>query len=214
MYLLALQFQGHHIETKGCIQVVVGMCLTGKHLSRVHKAKALSDVVVHAIIINVPVAMGVAAQEAYQPALAALEVPHQTKLPALPTIRVVGQQMAEHFAGGTIGILHAHPTPYGMRHVVGEYQDISPFVCTLQYTNQPLQLLACEGVVVLAKSLSPLAVQEDDADVLFGQAHLASGKRPKGTGWYSVVLLLRPNHGCLVYKSIRRGKVPSAGESA
>ena len=191
MYLLALQFQGYHIETKGCIQ--------------------------DAIIFDVPIAMGVATQEAYQPTLAALEVPFQSKLPTLPAIHVVGQQTAKNFAGWPLGILHTHPAPYGMGHVVGECQDICTFACTLQYINQPLQLLVVEGVVVLAKRLCPLAVQEDDADVLFGQVvvaiSLAFCDVQVAVG-ILLILLLRPNHGCLVYKSIRRGKVPSAGESA
>ena len=60
MYLLALKFQGYHIETQGCIQVIVGMCLTGKHLPAVHKAQPLGDVVIYAIIFDVSIAMGVA----------------------------------------------------------------------------------------------------------------------------------------------------------
>ena len=129
------------------------MCLTRKHLNRVHKAKALSDVVVYAIIFDMPIAMGVATQEAYKSALAALEVPFQSQLAALSAIHEVGKQMAKHFTCWPLGILHTHPAPYGMGHVVGECQDISSFACTPQYANKPLKLLVVEGVVVIAKSL-------------------------------------------------------------
>ena len=150
MYLLALQFQGYHIETQGSIQVVVSMCLARKHLRAIHKTQPLSDVVIYTIIFDVPIAMGVATQEAYQSTLAALEVPFQSKLPTLPAIHVVGQQMAKNFAGWPLGILHTHPAPYGMGHVVGECQDISSFACTPQYANKPLKLLVVEGVVVIS----------------------------------------------------------------
>ncbi len=68
--------------------------------------------------------------------------------------------MAKHFAGWMLGILYTHPAPYGMGHVMREYQNISSVACTFQYTNKLLHLFIVESIIVFAKCLCPLTVHE------------------------------------------------------
>ena len=76
--------------------------------------------------------------------------------------------MAQHLAGGSLGILHAHPASDGVGHVVGQRHNICSLACILQYVCKPLQLFIIESIVVLTKSFRSFTVQENDADMLFG----------------------------------------------
>ena len=173
MHLFALQLDGDYIKTQGGVQVKVHMRLSRQHLFGVHKTQALGDEIVHAVLLDVLIAVGVAAQEAHQPALAALKVPGQTQLSALATVHEIGQQMAQHFAGRPLGILHAHPAPDGMGHVVGQRHDVRSLASALQHTDKPLQLLVVESVIILAQSLRSFTVQKDDANLLLRNVVIA-----------------------------------------